>query len=149
MKQPRRPLRRRQAGVALIFALVILLVLTLLGVSALRISTFEQLMAGNTQEINRAFQAAESGMVRSLADPNNFSSMSSIAINEYTFSEMGAEVAVETELKQITSTRRSSNPTGQGTADFAHFDQKATATTNAGARTVLHQGVRKNIPKAN
>lgn len=149
MTQPIRQLPEPQAGVALIFALVILLVLTLLSVSALRISSFEQVMAGNTQEINRAFQAAESGMVRSLADPANFASMSSTSTNNYSFSEMGASVVVETTLKQITTTRRSSNPTGQGTADFAHFDQKATATTTTGARTTLHQGVRKNIPKAN
>lgn len=140
---------RRERGAALIFALSILLVLTVLGVSALRSSSLEQIMAGNTQAMTRAFEAAESGMTLSMANTGNFAHMATTATNTYTFAPMGATAVVETRLKQTTATRRSSKPTGQRTADFAHFDQKATATTDTGAKVVLHQGVRKSIPKAN
>lgn len=140
---------RGQRGAALVFALAILLVLTLLSVSALRTSSLEQLMAGNTQESTRAFEAAESGLAKSLADATTFASISGSVTTNYTFSGMNATVRVLTSYKQTTKTGRSSSPTGQGTADVAHFNQQATATTTTGARIEIHQGVKKNIPKAN
>jgi len=138
-----------QRGVALVFALMILLVLTLLSLSALRTSSLEQIMAGNTQELTRAFEAAESGLAMGLGDPSTFSSISSTATNTYVFEAMGAQATVETTYSQTTAAPRSSVPTGQGTADIAHFDQKSTAVTGTGARTIIHQGVKKNIPKPN
>lgn len=140
---------RHERGAALVFALAILLVLTLLSVSSLRTSSLEQLMAGNTQESTRAFEAAESGLAKSLADTSTFASISGQVTTNYSFSGMNATARVLTSFKQSTKPGRSANPTGQGTADVAHFDQEANATTTTGARTVLHQGVKKNIPKAN
>lgn len=52
----------RQSGAALVVALIILLVLTLLGVSAMNTTSLEEKMAANSQEFNRAFQAADSGV---------------------------------------------------------------------------------------
>lgn len=57
----------RQRGVALVIALVVLFILTILGVSALVSTALEGLMAGNVQEQNRAFQAAETGIDAALA----------------------------------------------------------------------------------
>jgi len=64
---------RRQTGTTLIVALILLLVLTMLGVSALNTTTLEEKMAANTQEINRAFQAAEAGVDLAFEDPGAFS----------------------------------------------------------------------------
>jgi Tfp pilus assembly protein PilX len=138
-----------QTGVALVFSLVILLVLTILGISSLRISTLEQAMSGNTQEGIRAFQAAESGLARSLSDTATFSSPSSgiTTVRNYTFTDMGAQVTVETNFIQSVPPGRSAVPTGQGSADAAHFDQRAVGTTiGTGARSVTHQGVKKYMP---
>lgn len=53
----------RQRGVALIFSMVFLLILTLITVTAMRHSILEERMAGNTVDHNRAFQAAEAALM--------------------------------------------------------------------------------------
>lgn len=52
----------QQRGSALIIALVFLLVMTLVGVAAMRDTTQQESMAGNVRERNLAFQAAEAGL---------------------------------------------------------------------------------------
>ena len=59
----------RQKGAALVVSLILLLVLTLLGVSGLSTATLELTMAGNTQFQENAFQAAETGIERALVAP--------------------------------------------------------------------------------
>lgn len=52
----------RQNGVALIVALVMLLAMTLIGVTAMKGTMLEEKMAGNARDRNLAFQAAEAGL---------------------------------------------------------------------------------------
>ncbi|MFC1602018.1 PilX N-terminal domain-containing pilus assembly protein [Pseudomonadota bacterium] len=52
----------KQQGAVLIIALLFLLIVTLLGVSAMQSSVMEERMAGNMHDHNMAFQAAESGL---------------------------------------------------------------------------------------
>jgi type IV pilus assembly protein PilX len=52
----------RQAGAALVVSLILLLVLTLIGVTGMRSSSMEEKMAGNMRDRNVAFQSAESGV---------------------------------------------------------------------------------------
>lgn len=54
--------KKQQTGVALIISLVMLLLLTMITVTALQVTSLEQKMAGNMQEHNVAFQAAESAL---------------------------------------------------------------------------------------
>ena len=54
--------RHRQEGAVLVVTLMILLVVTLLTVSNMRSSILEEKMAGNTNDRNVAFQAAESAL---------------------------------------------------------------------------------------
>jgi type IV pilus assembly protein PilX len=65
-----RHLRPRQEGATLVVGLVLLLVLTLLGVSGMNTATLEVQMAGNTQFQQDAFQAAETGIDLSISMPN-------------------------------------------------------------------------------
>jgi hypothetical protein len=51
-----------QKGATLLVALVMLLVMTIIGISSMHNSTLEERMAGNVKEQYRAFQAAEMGM---------------------------------------------------------------------------------------
>lgn len=51
-------------GIALVMALVFLLLLTLLGISALNTTSLEEKMAGNVKDRNLAFQAAESALIQ-------------------------------------------------------------------------------------
>lgn len=52
----------QQHGAALVTSLIILLVLTVLGVSAMSTSSLEELMAGNLRDQNLSFQAAEAAL---------------------------------------------------------------------------------------
>ena len=52
----------QQRGAALITSLIILLVLTVLGVSAMSTSSLEELMAGNLRDQDLSFQAAEAAL---------------------------------------------------------------------------------------
>jgi type IV pilus assembly protein PilX len=54
--------RSRQTGAALVIGLVLLMVLTVLGVSGINMATLELNMAGNEQAQQLAFQAAETGI---------------------------------------------------------------------------------------
>lgn len=60
-------IRGKQSGAALIVGLILLLVLTVLGVSGMNTSRMEVRMAGNTQFRQDAFQLAESGIDIALA----------------------------------------------------------------------------------
>ena len=53
---------RTQRGVVLIISLIFLLVLTLMGVAAMQGTTMQERMAGNSQDRNVAFQAAEAAL---------------------------------------------------------------------------------------
>jgi type II secretory pathway pseudopilin PulG len=56
----------------LIVAMVILVILTLLGVTAMNTSSLEEKMASNTQEQVRTFQAAETGISQAGKDTDAF-----------------------------------------------------------------------------
>lgn len=54
--------RQGQRGAAMVIALVMLLVLTLLATASARMTLLEERMTGNTQDRNVAFQAAEAAL---------------------------------------------------------------------------------------
>ncbi len=53
---------KHQSGMALIIGLVMLLLLTIIMISAVRVTALEERLAGNMQNHNIAFQAAESAL---------------------------------------------------------------------------------------
>ncbi|HJP39334.1 MAG TPA: pilus assembly PilX N-terminal domain-containing protein [Gammaproteobacteria bacterium] len=61
---------RREQGAALITSLILLLVLTVLGVSTMSTATMEMRMAANDQFLENAFQLAETGLDTELAQLN-------------------------------------------------------------------------------
>jgi type IV pilus assembly protein PilX len=74
--------RTAQRGAALVVGLVMLLVLTVLGVSGMNTATLELVMANNTQAQQTAFQAAETAIDLSIGNgtyltsvPTNFVSV--------------------------------------------------------------------------
>jgi type IV pilus assembly protein PilX len=70
--------RARQHGVALFISLVLLLVLTIIGVSSVQTTSLEVRMARNSVDVDLAFQAAESALrdaelqIEGIADPSVF-----------------------------------------------------------------------------
>ena len=55
---------RRQDGVALFIALVVLLIITVLGISGLQTTTLEERMASSARDRDIAFQAAEAALAQ-------------------------------------------------------------------------------------
>ena len=65
--------RHSQRGAVLVVSLVMLVVLTLLGVSVMNISQLEERMASNSQELNQAFHSAETGLSQGYLDEDAWS----------------------------------------------------------------------------
>jgi len=62
--------RSDQRGAILVVGLILLMVVTVLGISGMNTATLELTMAGNTQNHQEAFQAAETGIDISIAQRN-------------------------------------------------------------------------------
>ena len=78
-----------QRGVALIVSLILLLVITIIGLAAIRLSSTEEKMAGNTVDRTQAFQVAEASLqfaASTILPPNN-------PPNPATFSEVYTDCA--------------------------------------------------------
>lgn len=60
----------RQQGVVLVVSLILLLLLTVIAITAASTSSLQSRMAANAQDMNLAFQAAESGLTRWMAEFN-------------------------------------------------------------------------------
>jgi type IV pilus assembly protein PilX len=56
------PLSNRQCGATLVTSLLLLLVLTIIGVSAMQITRMQERMAGNARDLNLAFQSGEAAL---------------------------------------------------------------------------------------
>jgi type IV pilus assembly protein PilX len=64
------PLRRRESGAVLVISLLFLVILTILGITAMWGSISEEKMSGNARDMNLAFQAAESALRDARRDIN-------------------------------------------------------------------------------
>ncbi|MGW8247734.1 MAG: pilus assembly PilX family protein [Acidiferrobacterales bacterium] len=130
-----------QRGAALVMALAVLVLLTILGISAMKSSTLEYRMASSIQDKSTAFQAAESGLAASMKtvglNPNQAS--------YYTYyGKSGVKAEVETSFGGTSgsNTTRSEKPDGTGTRWY-HFEQKSVATLNSGATTTVEAGFKQ------
>ncbi len=83
----RRLILARQAGAALLVALIMLILITLIGISAARMQTMELRMSSNLQYRNLAMQSAESAL-RTAEDGIAQNTYSNLALNtagQYTY----------------------------------------------------------------
>jgi len=135
-----------ERGTVLIVALVILLILSLLGITAMSTSSLEQKMSGNIQESTRAFEAAESGLNQAFNTPGSFMLSSAGVPSNFTYGAMNATADVSTSFVQYSSPKRGS---GYSNKNFqtANFDQSSTGKTGVGAKAVVHQGVGQIVPQ--
>lgn len=131
-----------QRGAALGVALIILLVVTLLGVGAMALTGTEQQMARNFQELNRAFQAAESGVTRALSQRSLFGSHSS---TNTALTGIGAyDARADVAIGYLASTKpsRISDVWDPEKVSFHHFNIRSEGvTTKTKARATVTQGV--------
>jgi hypothetical protein len=72
-----------QSGVALVLALVMIVILTLIGLASTYTSTFEMKLSGNKRGTTDAFYAADSGVQVVVANVDNFSLPGKYVDNKY------------------------------------------------------------------
>ncbi len=135
---------------ALIMALVILLILTILGVTAMTTSSLEEKMSGNIQEQNRAFQAAESGINKVLVDPNALVPNGSYAPTPYTFDGgKSGTAAVKVKFNTYAPPARRGGAYAFSATQYqsANFDITSSGTTVTNAKSVNTQGIELIVPK--
>lgn len=144
-KQPSMP--RQQQGVVLVTALVFLVILTLLGITSMSTNTLEERMAANAQDINRAFQTAETGVAQAFSAAGTFSGTT----ENFSSSGQDNDVGTYTATTQYSSTYRGpesitfqdiSNAASAGTFQYHYFDLQSTGTTQSGATTTVGVGAR-------
>ena len=126
-------LNKQQNGAALITALVFLVILTMLALGSMSTSTLEEKMAANSQEINRAFQTAESGLELAFDDENSFS-INNTESNPYTgsvtdFGAYDADTDYQVAFRQATSPKRGSG--WDSNYALYHFDLESVGATDS------------------
>ena len=143
---------RYERGTALIMSLVILMILTILGITAMSTASLEEKMSGNTQESTRAFEAAESGLNSALNTAGGLDLSTTYSLPkkltqvDYGGGKSGS-ANVNTWFVQFSPPKRGS---GYGSNfDAANFELASTGTTTVGAKAVIHQGEAQIVPKSN
>jgi type IV pilus assembly protein PilX len=138
----------RERGAALLTALVFLVLLTMLVLSSMNANIMEERMAANSQEVNRVFQAAETGIETAMNDSDafqttNLEDLDGTASDTYAKPALAvggynANVTYNSIFRQMTNPPRGSG--WDSTMAYYHFDLSSVATTGSGARTSVHAG---------
>lgn len=156
----------RQQGVALVVSLVLLIVLTLLGLSAMDSTIIETRMASNNQERNYAFHAAEAGLVQGIPASSSATQLSNLMNN---FNANLAEVRIvrgqndaSEDMESVSSNVQMEykgrfppprTPAGaawsQSKTDMVYFETQASGRNidNGPVNIDLRSGMRQGAPK--
>jgi len=142
------PNRTSQSGAVLIVAMIILIVLTLLGVTAMNTSSLQERIASNTQEQVHAFQAAETGLNLAFADKLAYDISST-----YTGGATPTTFAGSADSASYIPTFLGFSPPPPGSLysatsfQAAHFNFKATGISETNLSIVLDGGAYQIAPK--
>jgi len=148
MRSMNNPGRRQQSGAVLIVAMIILVVLTLLGVTAMNTSSLQEKIASNTQEQVHAFQAAETGLNLAFTDNLSYDISSS-----YTGGALPTVFAGSADSASYVPTFLGFSPPPPGSLysatsfQAAHFNFRATGTSATNLSVVLNGGAYQIAPK--
>lgn len=143
-----------QKGAVLIVSLLFLVIMTILGASAMSTSMLEEKMVGNSRQQSIAFQVADSCSSRLVVE-NNFTFLKDWEDAWDSLTHLGHENAknaasYSAKRKFIMDTLPSRN-SGYSAIKFraSHNEFKCKGTSAAGAQVVLRQGVYQITPKLN
>ena len=144
---------RQQSGAALITALVMLVMLTLLAISTLSTSTMEERMAANSQQINRLFQTADTGLAKLFDNPDALNTVAAFTVTNETVAT-GYTVDYDSEFRQSVPIGRTSNLAQMweaGKYNKFYFDLGAESKFGTGSSqmTTTLEGGAFQISKAN
>lgn len=142
---------RREQGIALVVALVFMLILTILGVTVMNTASLEGRMSGNTQEMNRAFQAAESAIENVFIDGSVYSDLIypgnvTTATVSYPQTTVTMTITRGKDSKKMPRAKDQQNITSTIDYGAANFDMKSVANTTSNANSELLQGVAQAKP---
>jgi Tfp pilus assembly protein PilX len=131
-------------GAVLVVSLVLLVVLTLLGVSVMNMTRLEERMASNSQELMQAFQSAETGLSQAYANSAvwNPAVPTDVADTDIP-TELPAGIARNgTSSYQVEFLTATGPPPGYDVAQFqtANFDFRSEGKAQSGFSSVLHGG---------
>lgn len=144
-KQTQMP--RQQRGIVLVTALVFLVILTLLGITSMSTNTLEERMAANAQDVNRAFQTAETGIAIAFSDSGTFSGTTDNFSNSGSDTDIGAysgnaNYSSSYRGNEPIQFQDISNAASAGTFKYHYFDLQSTGSTQSGATTTVGAGAR-------
>ena len=141
----------RQRGAVLIVSLILLVVMTLLGVTAMNSTSLEERMAANSQITTRAFQTAETGLSIAFNDNNAYDLSGTYDPASSIVSGTSDTVNLEGDFVGW-----SPPPTGSlySATSFqaAHFDLQSVGSvgpTSTAVTVTLHGGAYQIAPKQN
>lgn len=142
------PERARQSGAVLIVAMILLVVLTLLGVTAMNTTSLQERIASNTQEHVHAFQAAETGLNQAFSDNLAFDITST-----YTGGATPTPFADAADSASYEPTFLGFSPPPPGSLysatsfQAAHFNFRATGISASNLAIVINGGAYQIAPK--
>jgi len=141
MKNTRnRALPKKQKGAVLVVGLVMLLVITVLGVSGMNGAALELTMAGNTQFHQQAFQAAETGIDISIASGQYITSAASILpVTPIDNGDYTTEGTMNFSENTPVPDDAFSMGVGTGSVQAFHFDVLATGRGPSNAQSTHNQ----------
>ena len=148
MRAMNNPGPRHQSGAVLIVAMIILVVLTLLGVTAMNTSSLQEKIASNTQEQVHAFQAAETGLNQAFSDNLSYDISST-----YTGGAIPTVFAGSADSASYLPIFLGFSPPPPGSLysatsfQAAHFNFRATGTSATNLSVVLNGGAYQIAPK--
>jgi len=131
--------RKEQKGAALIVALILLLVITILAVSMMGTSRLQLVMAGNNQFSLLAFQAAQSA-IESRLILAGFTTGAPPANVTYPYNGIGSSATAAVTYQAATEVPAGGYSIGAGFQAY-HFEIDVTATAPRGAASNQTQGV--------
>ncbi len=105
--------RNNQRGAILIIALIMLLLLTIIGLSSMRGTSLQESMAGNLRDSNLAFQAAEAALRQGegMVDGKGFDELRDIVALDGTYTGFpGVATAPTFRITTLTEIRTSLDP---------------------------------------
>jgi type IV pilus assembly protein PilX len=140
------PNRTSQSGAVLIVAMIILVVLTMLGVTAMNTSSLQERIASNTQEQVHAFQAAETGLNQAFADNLAYDISGTYSVPLTAFAGSADNAGYKSDFMGF-----SPPPPGSlySATSFqaAHFNFRATGASATNLSIILNGGAYQIAPK--
>ncbi len=119
---------KKQEGAALVVGLILLVVITILAISGMNTATTELAMARNDQNLENAFQAAETGLAVLLGQ-GGFSTLASAPVTQTITDHETVTMQIQFEEASLVPDRAFSLGVGSGIAAY-HFLATAQARSD-------------------